>query len=63
MEREDLCGRVRSTGPYFEERLLNVLSPALTLSRDEIDRIVSILRAAIEDTMAELDREGLEFAA
>ena len=21
MEREDLCGRVRSTGPYFEERL------------------------------------------
>ena len=122
MEREDLCGRVRSTGPWFEERLktlgdlpivgdvrgshfmlcvesvrdrtskepfgddieigkriarnaqarglivrpignLNVLSPALTLSREEIDRIVAILRSAIEDTMAELDREGYDFAA
>ena len=122
MEREDLCARVRSNGPYFEERLktlddlpivgdvrgshfmlcvesvrdrtskepfaadanigrriaqhaqsrglivrpignLNVLSPALTLSRQEIDRIVAILRDAIEATMAELDREGFEFAA
>ena len=122
MEREDLCGRVRSTGPYFEERLktlgdlpivgdvrgshfmlcvesvrdreskepfgddieigkriarhaqswglivrpignLNVLLPALTLSREEIDRIVAILRDAIKDTMAEFDREGFNFAA
>ena len=31
------------------------LSPALTLSREEIDRIVAILRDAIEATMAELD--------
>ena len=122
IEREDLCGRVRSTGPYFEERLktlgdlpivgdvrgshfmlcvesvrdreskepfgddiaigkriarhaqsrglivrpignLNVLSPALTLSREEIDRIVAMLRGAIEDTMAELDRKGFDLAA
>ena len=122
MEREDICGHVRSTGPYFGERLktlgdlpivgdvrgshfmlcvesvrdrrskatfpddarigsrianhaqsrglivrpignLNVLSPALILSREEIDRIVAILREAIEATMAELDREGFDFAA
>ena len=42
---------------------LNVLSPALILSREEIDRIVAILREAIEATMAELDREGFAFAA
>ena len=42
---------------------LNVLSPALTLSREEIDRIVAILRDAIEATMAEFDREGFAFAA
>ena len=42
---------------------LNVLSPALTPSREEIDRIVAILRDAIEATMAELDREGFDFAA
>ena len=42
---------------------LNVLSPALILSREEIDWIVAILRDAIEATMAELDREGFDFAA
>ena len=122
MERDDLCGRVRSTGPYFEERLktlgdlaivgdvrgshfmlcveavrdrktkepfaediqigkriarhsqsrglivrpignLNVLSPALTLSTGEIDRIVAILREAIEATMAELDHDRIDIAA
>ena len=122
MERENLCGQVRVTGPYFKERLetladlpivgdvrgshfmlcvemvrdreskepfaadihignriahhaqtrgliarpignLCVLSPALTLTRQEIDRIVAILRESIEATMAELDREGFEFAA
>ena len=42
---------------------LNVLSPALTLSRQEFDRIVAILRDAIEATMAELDRDGFDFAA
>ena len=42
---------------------MNVLSPALTLSREEIDRIVAILRDAIEATMAELDRGGFDFAA
>ena len=42
---------------------MNVLSPALILSTQEIERIVSILRDAIEATMAELDREGFDFAA
>ena len=118
MEREDLCGRVRSTGPYFEQRLkalgdlaivgdmrgshfmlcvesvqdrttkepfaddirignriarhaqsrglivrpignLNVLSPALTLSRKEIDEIIDILGEAIEATIAELRKLGV----
>lgn len=117
MEREDICGSVRRTGPYFLERLktlgklpivgdvrgshfmlcvelvrdretkepfpeaiaigkrvdlhaqarglivrpignLCVLSPALTLTTDEIDRIVAILGDSIEATISDLDREG-----
>ena len=40
-----------------------VLSPALTLSKREIDQIVAILRDAIETTMAALKHDGFEFAA
>ena len=36
---------------------LNVLSPPLTLSRDEIDILVSTLRESIEATMDDLARE------
>ena len=122
IEHEDLCGRVRGTGPYFQERLstlddlpvvgdvrgshfmlcieavrdrnskepfadhvqigkriarhaqsrglivrpignMCVLSPALTLSKQEIDQIVAILRDAIEATMAALKYDGFKFAA
>ena len=118
MEREDICGTVRRTGPYFLERLktlgalpivgdvrgshfmlcvelvrdretkepfpeaiaigkrvdlhaqarglivrpignLCVLSPALTLTTDEIDRIVAILGDSIQATISDLDREGV----
>ncbi len=117
LEAEDLCGRVRELGPYFEEQLatlkdlpivgdvrgsrfmlcvenvadkqskallpeevdigkrisdhceargllvrplghLNVLSPPLILSRDQIDSLVSILRESIEETQDDLVREG-----
>ena len=119
MEREDICGHVRDTGPYFEDRLktlaslpivgdvrgshfmlcvevvrdretkepfsnelnvgkaiarnaqsrglivrpignLCVLSPALTLSRREIDAIVAILGDAIEATMRDLRGSGVD---
>ena len=122
MEREDLCGHVRKTGPYFLERLktlgefpivgevrgshfmlcvelvrdretkepfpgevaigkrvddhaqarglivrpignLCVLSPALVLTPEEIDRIVAVMRESIEAVIADLDREGIAFAA
>ena len=118
MEREDLCGRVRETGPYFIERLrglldlplvgdvrgmnfmagvesvadkstkallpveahvgdrvaahararglilrplghLNVLSPPLILTRDQIDEMVDVLRESFLATGEELSREGL----
>ncbi len=38
---------------------LNVLSPPLTMTRDDVDFIVSTLRKAIELTMADLQREGV----
>ena len=38
---------------------LNVLSPPLVLSRNQIDFVVDTLRAAIETTMADLKNEGL----
>ena len=38
---------------------LCVLSPALTLTTDEIDRIVAILGDSIEATISDLDREGV----
>ena len=118
MEREDLCGHVRTVGPYFEERLrgllelplvgdvrgkrfmmcveavkdrktrevfeqdaaigaritrhcktrgllvrpighMNVLSPPLTLTREQIDRLVDTLRESIVATQDDLIREGL----
>jgi adenosylmethionine-8-amino-7-oxononanoate aminotransferase len=118
IEREDICGHVRSAGPYFEERLrtlldlpivgdvrgshfmlcvenvadketkeifdpevmigdriarhcqsrglivrpiahLNVLSPPLVMTREQIDELVAILRASIEATTDDLVREGL----
>jgi len=36
-----------------------VMSPVLTISKEEIDRMVDILRAGIEDAMAELEAEGI----
>ena len=118
MEREDLCGHVREVGPYFEERLnelltlpligdvrgnkfmmcveavksketkeifepaakigtritrhcqsrgllvrplghMNVLSPPLTLTREQIDQLVDILRQSIIATQNDLVRENL----
>jgi putrescine aminotransferase len=118
LEREDLCGRVRQLGPYFEKQLaslaelplvgdvrgshfmlcvenvadkrsrallpdevrianrivahcqrrgvlvrplghLNVLSPPLVLTRDEIDTLVAVLRESILATADDLVREGL----
>ena len=118
MEREDLCGHVREVGPYFEERLnelltlpligdvrgnkfmmcveavkdketkevfepdakigaritrhcqsrgllvrplghMNVLSPPLTLTRDQIDTLVETLRESIIATQNDLVRENL----
>ena len=118
MEREDICGHVRTVGPYFEERLrglldlplvgdvrgmrfmmcveavkdretrevfgqdaeigaritrhcktrgllvrpighMNVLSPPLTLTRDQIDRLVDTLRESIVATQDDLVRESL----
>ena len=38
---------------------LNILSPPLTMTRDDVDFIVSTLRNAIELTMADLQREGV----
>lgn len=38
---------------------LNVLSPPLILSRDDVDEVVSILRKGIEATMDDLVREGI----
>jgi adenosylmethionine-8-amino-7-oxononanoate aminotransferase len=37
---------------------LNVLSPPLILTREQIDHIVAVLRASIEATMSDLVREG-----
>ena len=34
---------------------LNVMSPPLVIDRDDVDRIVAILRDAIVDVRAELD--------
>ena len=118
MEREDLCGHVREVGPYFEERLnelltlpligdvrgnkfmmcveavkdketkeifepdakigaritrhcqqrgllvrplghMNVLSPPLTLTRDQIDTLVETLRESIIATQNDLVRENM----
>lgn len=118
MEREDLCGHVREVGPYFEERLaelltlpligdvrgkkfmmcveavkdketkevfepdakigdritrhcqqrgllvrplghMNVLSPPLTLTREQIDVLVETLRESIIATQNDLVRENL----
>ncbi|MEX2964131.1 aminotransferase [Microbulbifer sp. TYP-18] len=39
---------------------LNVMSPPLDLTRDEIDFIVDTLRSSIEATVAELGREGYQ---
>jgi adenosylmethionine-8-amino-7-oxononanoate aminotransferase len=41
---------------------LNVLSPPLTLGRDEIEFIGDVLRAAILDTADELVRDGIKVA-
>ena len=38
---------------------LNVLSPPLVLTTDQIDWLVDTLRAGIEEVMAGLEREGL----
>ncbi len=38
---------------------LNVISPPLTLTRDEIDELVEILQASIEATADDLVREGI----
>ena len=38
---------------------LNVLSPPLTLTRDQIDIVVDVLRKGIEATMDDLVREGI----
>ena len=38
---------------------LNVISPPLTLTRDEIDELVEILGASIEATADDLVREGI----
>ena len=38
---------------------LNVLSPPLVLDRTDIDEVLCLLRAGIEDTMDELSREGI----
>jgi len=118
MEREDICGHVREVGPYFEERLrellerpivgdvrgshfmmcienvadketkallpkeakigqriadhcqargvlvrplahLNVLSPPLILTREQIDSMVEAIDESIRATMDDLVREGL----
>jgi putrescine aminotransferase len=118
MERDDICGHVRSVGPYLEERLeslldlpivgdvrgqkfmmcienvadkktkallpedahigdriakhaqsrgllvrpiahLNVLSPPLILSREDIDFMVETLRESILASMDDMVREGL----
>ncbi|PHR91425.1 MAG: aspartate aminotransferase family protein [Blastopirellula sp.] len=40
---------------------LCVMSPALTLSKGEIDHIVELLRASIDATVADLNREGIDF--
>ena len=34
---------------------LNVMSPPLVITRDEIDRVVSVLRDAIVEVRADLD--------
>ncbi len=39
---------------------LNVISPPLTLTRDEIDELVEILGASIEATADDLVREGIQ---
>ncbi len=122
MESEDICGHVRTAGPYFVERLRSlldlplvgdvrgshmmvcvecvrdtrtkevppeewevawriarhamargllvrplghqlVLSPPLIITRAQIDEAVDHLRGGIMDTMEELTREGLWYAA
>jgi adenosylmethionine-8-amino-7-oxononanoate aminotransferase len=39
---------------------LNVISPPLTLTRDEIDELVEILKTSIEATADDLVREGIQ---
>ena len=38
---------------------LNVMSPPLTMTRDDVDFVVATLRKAIELTMDDLHREGV----
>ena len=38
---------------------LNVMSPPLTMTRDEVDFIVATLRKSIELTITDLELEGL----
>jgi adenosylmethionine-8-amino-7-oxononanoate aminotransferase len=50
---EDLGLMVRPIGD------LNVMSPPLTMTRDDVDFVVGALRRAIERTMEDLRREGI----
>ena len=118
MERDDICGHVRTIGPYLEERLatlsefpivgdvrgklfmqcvefvanketkellaeevaigsriaqhaqkrgvlvrpiahLNVMSPPLTMTRSDVDKLVGVLHESIEATLGDLKKEGL----
>ena len=38
---------------------LNIMSPPLTMTRDDVDFVVSTLRSAIERTIQDLRDEGL----
>jgi adenosylmethionine-8-amino-7-oxononanoate aminotransferase len=38
---------------------LNVLSPPLVLTRDQIDTLVSVLRESIEEVVEDLTRDGV----
>ena len=38
---------------------LNVMSPPLTMTRDQVDTLVGVLRESIEATMSDLVKEGL----
>ena len=58
--RVDDVGRVESAAePDFNDRHLDVLSPPLTITKEQVDFVVDTLKRAILKATAELKAEGV----